>query len=447
MKKYKTFAILLAGTLLLGCPAGQAFAAAVTTTPNVISESIPDTSELDGKLLLPDTANGKAAREDGFTAKIDVSEIETGAETFSKKVIYRTYDKEDDPATHMPGELEANGDTYVIVEVDRPLFVSQETVTPKQSSYESEVFVGDGADKEPAETWMDTDGTVYRLVSKELIEQTAQERTEYKEIPVTFTAVEAGVQIPDQKNMEIEDLDTKQMVQATLEIKDKTVIREYWRDDFVFPITITGYDAEVFILNGVEIPKEADLTAYADTFLQYLKLDGNSYRVSQIEWDGEPYEKNGVLMRNAIGKGSKFVKDIDATYSGEVKLPAIVGKSWHCTYEEDIPKSKQTIYTMTATATYQLKNMAVVEKSFAQKIYDKVVGVITAAYEAVFEAFEEHPVISSIPLVLIAAMIASLITKKCRNRCVYNSEVKCPYKKHNKEICKTCVHYHKRNQV
>lgn len=417
MSKYKSFAILLAGTLLLGCPARQVF------------------------------ANETAARKDGFTAKIDVSKIEAGAEIFKEKVVYRTYDKEEDPAEYMPGELEANGDTYVITEAGRPLYVSQETVTPRQTAYESEVFIGDGINEEPAETWIDTDGTMYRLVSKELKEQAAQERTEYKEIPVTFTAVEAGVQIPDQKTMEIEDLDTNQMIQATLKLKEKTVIREYWRDDFEFPVTITGYDADVFILNGVEIPKEADLTDYSDSFLRYLKLDRNAYRVSKIEWDGEPYEKNGLLMRNAIGKGSKFVKDIEAAYAGEVSLPAIVGKSWYCIYEEDIPENHQTIYTMTATVAYQLKNMAVVEKSLAQKICDKVVGVITAAYEAAIGAFTEYPVISSIPLVLIAAMTAYFITKRCRNLCAYNSEVKCPHKKHNKETCKTCVHYHKRNQV
>lgn len=445
MKKFKLLAFLLAGTLLLGCPDGQAFAAAVTD--DIILESIPDTSALDGKIILHDMVSEAEARGEGFTAKIDVSEVEAGAEIFNKKVIYRAYDKEEDPAAHMPGELEANGDTYVILEADRPLYVSQEAVVPRLTSYESEVFTGDGAGQEPAETWTDEDGTVYRLASKELREQTAQERTEYKEIPVTFTAVEVGVQIPDQKSMEIEDVDTKQIVQATLELKDKTVIREYWKDDFVFPITINGYDADVFVLNGVEIPKEADLTAYADTFLQYLMLDRNSYRVSQINWDGEPYEKNGVLMRNAVGRGSKYVKDIEATYSGEVKLPAIVGKSWYCTYEEDLPEDHQTIYTMTATATYQMKNMAVVEKSLAEKVYDKVVGIITAAYEAVIEAFEEHPVISSIPLVLIAAMLAYFITKKCRNRCVYNPEVKCPNRKRNRETCKACVHYHQRNQV
>lgn len=447
MKKYKSLAFILAGTLLLGCPAGQVFAAAVTD--DIILESIPDTSALDGKIILHDTdttSEAEVSRE-GFTAKVDVSEVEAGAGTFSKKVIYRTYDKDEDPVAHMPGELEANGDTYVILEADRPLYVSQEAVVPRRTSFESEVFTGDGASQEPAETQTDEDGTVYRLSSKQLREQTAQERMEYKEIPVTFTAVEAGVQIPDQRSMEIEDVDTRQIVQATLELKNKTVFREYWKEDFVFPITINGYDADVFVLKGVEIPKEADLTVYADTFLQYLKLDSNSYRISQIDWDGEPYEKNGALMRNAIGRGSKYVKDIEAVYSGEVKLPAIVGKSWYCTYEEDIPENHQTIYTMTATATYQLKNIAVVEKSLAEKIYDKAVGIITAAYEAVIETFEEHPVISSIPLVLIAVMIAYFITKKCRNRCVYNPEVKCPNRKRNRETCKTCVHYHQRNQI
>lgn len=443
MKKHKSFAVLLACTLMLGCMAGQAFGS--TVTADIILETKPDTSALDNEILLD--KNESKGGEEGFTAQVDVSGIEAGENEFSKKVIYRTYDKTEDPKAHMPGELVVNGDTYVISEAERPLYVSQELVIPRQTSYESEVFTGDGTDREPDALWTDEDGVIYRLVSKELKEQAAQERTEYKEVPVTFTAVESGVQIPDQKDTKVEDLDTGQTVQAMLQLKDKTVIREYWRNDFVFPITITGYDADVFVLNGIEIPKDADLTAYADVFLQYLKLDSDSYRVFSIDWDGEPYEKDGILMRNAVGKGSKFVRDIEATYSGEVKLPAIVGKSWHCVYEEDIPANHRTIYTMTATVTYQLGNAAIAERSFIQKLYDKAVGIITAAYEAVMESFEEHPVISSIPLVLIAAMLAFFITKKCRNRCVYHSGIKCPYRKHSKETCKTCVHYHQRNQV
>lgn len=445
MKKYKLFAILLAGTLTLGCPAGPAFGSMISS--DVILETTPDTSALEGKILLENAKTEGENREEGFMAQVDTTEIEPGIKEFSKKVIYRTYDKEEDPKVHMPAELEVNGDTYVISEAERPLYVSLELIIPRQTSYESEVFTGDGTDREPDASWTDENGVAYRLVSKELKEQTAQERTEYKEVPVTFTAVESGVQIPDQKVTEINDLDTGQTVQATMQLKDKTVIREYWRDDFVFPITITGYDADVFVLNGIEIPRDADLTAYADSFLQYLKLDEDSYRVANIVWDGEPYEKDGVLMRNAVGRGSKFVKDIEATYSGEVKLPAIVGKSWHCVYEEDIPADRQTIYTMTATVTYQLGNVAVTEKSFMQKVYDKVVGVITAVYEAVMETFQEHPVISSIPLVLLAAMLALFIARKWRNRCVYHSEIKCPYRKRNKETCKTCVHYRQRNQV
>lgn len=445
MKKYKSIALLLAGTLILGCQAGQAFGSPPGN--DIILETTPDTSVLDDNLSVEKTTREHLGLGEGFIAQVDVSEVEAGVNEFSKKILYRTYDKADDPAVHIPDKIDANGDTYVMMGVERPLYVSQEIIIPRQISYESEVFTGDGSEHEPDKLWTDEDGIVYRLISKELKEHTAQERTEFKEVPVTFTAVESGVQIPDLKDTEIKDSDTEQTIKATLKLKDKTVIKEYWRDDFVFPITITGYDADVFMLNGVEVPREADLTAYADIFLQYLKLDEDAYRVSSIDWEGEPYEKDGILMRNAVGRGSKLVRDIEATYSGEVKLPAIIGSSWKCVYEEDIPADHQIIYTMTATAAYQLENTAVMEKSFVKKVYDKVVGIITAAYEAAVKAFEDHPVISSIPLVLLAAMIAFLITKKIKNRCVYNPEVKCPYRRRNRKTCKTCVHYHQRNQI
>ena len=97
---------------------------------------------------------------------------------------------------------------------------------------------------------------------------------------------------------------------------------------------------------------------------------------------------------------------------------------------------------MSVTVSYEKGDGTAQSKSLFERVKDVVVGFITAA-----AAFEEHPVITSIPVILAAAFIAFLITRKVRNRCIYNGEMKCLYKKHNKDICKSCPHYRQRNSV
>ena len=153
-------------------------------------------------------------------------------------------------------------------------------------------------------------------------------------------------------------------------------------------------------------------------------------------------------MRNAIGTGRKYVQDIRAAYDGQVTLPVIVGNTWIGIYEEEIPAEEQMLITMAVQATYTRK--AVVAEAATpmnQKVLNKLFGVITAAYRAVAAAFMEHPVMSSVLLVVLAAFLTFFISRKKRNICIYDPLIRCPYKKRNKEKCKMCVNYRKRQQV
>ena len=313
--------------------------------------------------------------------------------------------------------------------------------------YNSEVFTGDENSQEhaPKQYMTDDSGKEYELVSKELLEQTAQERTEYREAVVEYNDVEAGVVLPKDHEIKFTDADTAQEVTAELDYIREQVISEDWVDDFAFTITIENCDAEILELDGIEIPNGDDLNNYKSEFLNYLKLDPDSYRIDNIALNDDVYtNNNGVLCRTATATGSKLVRDINVTYGGEVTLPSITGKSWSCVYREIIPEDESVIYTMASNATYALAASTVQEEA---GFWDTLVGYIIAAYEAVVKAFKEHPVISSIPIVLAAAFIAFLITRKVRNRCIYDKNIKCPYKKRNKETCKSCVNYHKRQRV
>lgn len=450
MKKRKMSAILLAGTLAAGCLAGPAYGK--DRKFDIILETTPDISTLNGQVLSLEAESTASSdnHEDMFHFAVSIEEdmVEIGAESFEQKLQYQTFRKEDSPKLYLPNEVVIHGEVYVLSDTGTPLVISREERMPKRLSYESEVFIGDGAEYEPDASITGEDGKSYHLVFKERKEQTAQERTEYKETSVTYSAVEAGVEIPDQKMLEFEDMDTKQTVTAALDLKSKETIREYWSDDFVFNITVTGYDADVFTLNGVEVPKGANLTDYADEFLKYLRLDESFYQIEEISWDGESYERDGYLVRNAIGTGRKYVQDIRAAYDGQVTLPAIVGNTWIGTYEEEIPAEEQMLITMAVQATYTRKAVvAEAAKPMNQKVLNKLFGVITAAYRAVVAAFMEHPVMSSVLLVVLAAFLTFFISRKKRNICIYDPLIRCSYKKRNKEKCKMCVNYRKRQQV
>lgn len=476
MRRSKVYALLLAGTLVSGCLAGPAYAdprsmanivsaetasvdeAKIETEATQVEQAETETQDASTSDQADAAAPSTDTAEDANTLYADEvkegavplkdADVEAGARTFSKRVLYTTYDQETDPKKYLSEEVTLNGDRYTLKAVGTPVQVKIETAVKRTLTHESEVFTGDGSDHEPEETVTDDAGRVYVLTSKELQTQTAEERSEEKESVVEYSGVEAGVQLPQKTNIDFTDVDTNQKVSATLDLKNEKVTKEYWVDTFEFPVTITGYDADVFELNGKEIPKDADLTNYASDFLEYLKLDPNSYKISKITWDGEPYvNAQGQMSRNARGYGSKYVKDISATYGGTVTLPAITGNKWVSVYTEDIPDDQLTVYTMAVDTDYEMPEIQTAQVETSQGFLASLVGYISAAYQALIQSFKEHPVATTVPFVLIAGLLAFLITRRVRNRCVYDKSMKCIYRKHQKATCQSCVHYRKRTKI
>lgn len=461
-KKNRAVAVLLAGTLIAGCRAGAVFAESTDAKTEYMAsteekateetEEIKETEEEKKSSKILDDPNIKVPEDwiesderiaNGGIASVPTEDVEPGASEFSEKITYQTYEEDSEVKYHVPEAITINGEEYLLKETSNKLLVSHEGAVPKTYVYESEVFTGDESEHEPEEEVAKPDATYY-LKSKTLVEQQSEEREEYKETVVSYNGVESGIEIKEKKEIEFTDVDTGQTVTAELSLANQKTVREYWDDSFQFEITINGYDADVLILNGKEIGKDEDLMNYTDDLLAILNLDPSAYKINLI--DLQPVSNN-TDVRTAIAYGSKYVKDIEATYGGTVKLPSVNGKVWSCVYEEEIPDGRSVIYTMSATVAYERSTGTLTTKAWYQKIGDAIAGFITAAYEATAAAFKEHPVIASIPVVAVAALLAFFITKKIRNRCIYNDEIKCPYKKHNKEICKSCPNYRQRNSV
>ncbi len=346
------------------------------------------------------------------TEKIKVNRA---THSFEQTVVYTTFNKDRDPKEILQGVC-IDDIPYIVKRTETPTLISEEKVTPLKKSIITEAFIGDEEDvnNKPMDEISES-GIIYKLSSKTLKEGALKERKEHKITEITYTAVEDNVSIPSEKSVTIKDMASGKDVEGQLSLDSEKILNEYWDSDFEFPITVSGYGADAFMLNDKEIPGNANLIDYKDDFLDLLNLNKDYYKISSIEWEGEPYDVNGDTLRNAVAKGSKYVKDIKAVYDGDVSLPAMTEKTWHCTYTEVFPEG-DTLYTMATKATYTLDTSVYKDRGGLAGTIDKVIGKITAAYSTVIDTLKERPVVSIIPVFLIAGFTAFFITRKNREK-------------------------------
>ena len=214
----------------------------------------------------------------------------------------------------------------------------------EQIVYEGPVFIMDEKEIYPDEV-LEQNGKQYRRISVE-------ERIVEKEGNLTYVSTVVpcqleGTQVPPELAtltlvFDITGEEYQREV-SLLEIREKNA---YWVDDFSFTVTVYGYDAEVFYLGEYEVPVGSDLTDYGSHFLEYLELPMDCYRVDRVEWNGESYEAEGIICRDAVAYGKKLVRDIEAVYGGQVRTPKIPGKQYVAVYEEIIEKPTEEETTL-----------------------------------------------------------------------------------------------------
>ena len=86
---------------------------------------------------------------------------------------------------------------------------------------------------------------------------------------------------------------------------------------------MADYDAGFYEVGGVRIEARKEdiresLTSHETEILSQAGLDSEAYRIEQFQWNGEIYEKDGVLCRNLTAVGRKLVADCTAVYGGEI---------------------------------------------------------------------------------------------------------------------------------
>lgn len=265
---------------------------------------------------------------------------------------YRTSQKEEDGSSQFKQVYEKDGVTYRLKSVQ--IHKVEEVYPGNLLTYDSDPFVGDPEEYEPKEE-IEKDGKRYILKSSELYKTTTEEITKYSESLILYKGVEYIDSLPEDAEVKIINEDLKQELKVRLPAVDYKEEDTYWDYNFTFPITVTGYDLDSYMLGQIEVSNHSPLIDHATLFLDYLNLPPQYYEITRIEWDGDPVSKDGEMIRNATAHGRKLVKDIRGIYGGEVPFPSTQANIYHGVYIESDAENKtdQIIYKKEATASYE----------------------------------------------------------------------------------------------
>ena len=379
----------------------------------------------EGAEVTPEVTQDTEETELHFTVEKDGAKEDD--RKFKAKITFESYDDADTGFNELTESVMIGDTKFVLNSIDGLKMTDARTPERRTMDFTTETFIkGDENGYLPAES-MKKGGILWKLTEKELIDSEIEDRVKEAVATKRYVGVETGVPVPDSVEYTYTDEDTGESINEMLPLTDQTEGAWYWIP-FEFPITISGYGAESLDLNGTEIRADEPLSDHANEFLDMLGLSGEYYRVNSVDWDGEPYEHGGETYRNAIGTGEKYVRDIDAVYSAEVTLPHQDGAAWKCLYTEELDDSHKTVYTYEAEAVYI--------STAEQTPFGRIMGVISAFYHSVIEAVMEHPVLAAIQLVLLAAFITFLVSKR-KKKCLYDSSRACVYKRD----CTNCPYY------
>ena len=239
--------------------------------------------------------------------------------------------------------------------------------------YESPVFVGERKDLMPADV-IEEDGKQYRLVSMEEKDAVREKEITYASADIPYL-LEGSQKPPDTVLITLKDEYAQSEYEREVPLLKVTEKDVFWSDDFHFPLTVTGYDADSFRIGETEIPAEADMIRYEDALLEYLGLSADCYQINKIEWSGESYEKDGEKCRDGEAKGKKLVRSVSVKYGGQVEAPRLEGRQYVALYEEitradmDTEETETTVSEETeASAGSQIDAEALQKFSLAERV-------------------------------------------------------------------------------
>lgn len=329
--------------------------------------------------------------------------------TYKEKIYISDTDK---PEAQNPGfepSIMVDGDYYVLDSVSYEVQSKKRIEEPEANLkvITSEPFVDDESKHMPDKIIKEGDETYY-LKSYEIVETKLDARTEPVTDTITYSKIPVDSNIPEMAKISVKDAVAEKDIEVQVPIVKKEFSEPHWIAGFEFPITVFNYDANVFDLNGNDVPlsEQEPLKGYESELLNMIGVSAENYRIQSIAWDGGTYTEDGIVCRKLMAVGEMRVTDCKATYSGIVNLPEVAAKAVQAVYSDrptaTAAEAESNIrYTMKATAKYVRNEEELIPK------------------KSIFEQFWElitNPVVIAVMLVLLfVVLVIWLIHRRKRN--------------------------------
>ena len=247
----------------------------------------------------------------------------------------------------------------------------------------SEVF--DSADKifePPEQEYVDENGTVYHLDNWQTVELPDEKTEKIVEDEVIYDRMEYIDSIPQTTEISIYNEYTGEKSVSTFPVLETVCLEERWADGLKLPVTYHDYHSDAYQLGEYLITPDEErpkLEGYEGTLLAMAGLPESDYRITSIDWDGQPYQDDmGQWCRDATAYGEKRLCDYRVRYGGKTVLTKPGGIQWKAVYRpvEEPAEVFEDIVVRTEPSTIEIPAP---QKPPRWKLWIKSTVIITVA--------------------------------------------------------------------
>lgn len=290
----------------------------------------------------------------GFS--FSMTENVSAAETVTEVQTYVTTNKDEQSGFETEKEIE--GKKYTLKDVKHEV-ISQEPVTEAETITKISDAIKEGEEYIPEDTISEY-GITYNLKYTDEQETVIEhEFTQDVKAWSDYQGKDKAEAAPDEKEVTVVNKKTKKEVTVKCKKTGTTMLdTAIWEDTYI-DITFIAYDADSFIWNDIEIPKNVDepLKGYEKELIESVGGTTDNYTVESIKWQGKMYlNDEGVPCRNARAFVKKKVPYWRVTYTGNIQEEEVKGTIYTSTYEGMKSIDDLNNYTIKATATYEAES-------------------------------------------------------------------------------------------
>ena len=286
-----------------------------------------------GFLLFPSVVHGDEKESQKESITVTIPYDRKGDKTFTAPATYTAED----------------GTVYELVDGSIEL---KETKLPEETT--TVTYEGLEEKDVDAPQTIQKDGKNFNLTNTEYQETVTPRGQQDIEATTSFGIQTVEPQIPQTKQVTFQRADTGERESISLPLVNTRITTPWaWREE-TRTSTLSGYGSAYYTLNGAVISPSVDggFTGQENAVRQAMELPEGQYRVLSLSWAGEPYEKDGLMMRDATVQMEKYCAEFTAYYAASIQLDDEIRYTATLTYTANNPEDAE--YSGVAYATYQL---------------------------------------------------------------------------------------------